>query len=465
MTLRKMLQSLAVAIMTVLAWWSTPAYADYNASRLWFYSMNAEDRGLLQSKLILVGQYNAIADSEFGPATYRALTGFQSVRGDAQTGFLSSSALIDLHERASSIFTEFGMEIVDDIRGQLSMIVPLAMLTETESTRRGTAYYDPLDTIRLETIRKPYSDESYESLYASLTTESSIRTITYKTFNSNRFVVSGYRHGFPFYIFINAAPSDSIGFSIEWDRELDVIGGMLAVFLASHSHPLIGTIQAPAAADTPQPSTPHAPRIGYGTGFFVADNGVLVTNHHVIEGCSEITIPAFGQARVITSDAELDLAVVRLNTPSEHAVASIRRSDAELGEAVVSLGYPLASYLNSSLSVGTGIVSGETGLGGEERWFTTNVGIQPGNSGGPLLDDRGQVIGVAVAKLDDLALLSSTGTVAPNVGFAIKNSPLLDYLSIFRLPDPKPSTLPLTVQEAVAQGRGFTVQVVCVVTE
>lgn len=461
MPLRLFNPTLYLWIMCLIAGWAFPVHADFNASQQWFYSMSEEDRGLLQSKLILIGQYNAIADSQFGPATYRALTNFQAVRGDQSTGVLSSAALIDLHERASFMFVEMGMEIIEDSRGQMSMLLPTGLLSETENTRRGIAYFDPSNSIRLETISKPYADESYESLYRSLSTESAGRQITYKTFNSTRFVVTGYRQGFPFYIYMSAAPQSSIGFSIEWDTRYDDVGGMLAVFMASHSFPLLATSQTPEAVRTPQNDTPTIPSMSYGTGFFVAENGVLVSNHHVIENCSAISVPGFGSASVILSDADLDLAVLRLDESHSHAVATLRAGDIELGEVVVSVGYPLATYLNSSLSVGTGIVSGETGLGGEQRWFTTNVGIQPGNSGGPLLDEYGQVIGVAVAKIDELSLLSSTGTVAPNIGFAIKTEPLLNFLSIFRLPDAKPSKEAIPVRATVEIARDFTVQIVC----
>src|SRR5690606_11421457 len=140
--------------------------------------------------------------------------------------------------------------------------------------------------------------------------------------------------------------------------------------------------------------------------------------------------------------------------PKDHPIAEIRQEPAQLGEAVVALGFPLASILNSSLNIGTGVVSSETGLLGEDRWFTTNVGIQPGNSGGPILDESGRVLGVAVAKIDDEALLAVMGTTAPNVGFAIKGGVVADYLDIFRLPEPAPvPDKPLTARELADKGR------------
>jgi serine protease Do len=87
--------------------------------------------------------------------------------------------------------------------------------------------------------------------------------------------------------------------------------------------------------------------------------------------------------------------------------------------------------------------------------------MQPGNSGGPILDEYGQVVGVAVARLNDAALLASTGVVAPNFGFAIKSSEVLQYLDIFRLPEPVKPDQPLTVRETAVVAQTFTAQVRC----
>lgn len=202
-----------------------------------------------------------------------------------------------------------------------------------------------------------------------------------------------------------------------------------------------------------------------GTGFFVADRGVLVTNHHVVDGCDTIDVTGYGAAKLITSDEDVDLAVLQLIDDATHASATIRTSPIELGEPVLAIGYPLAFLMDSTLTVGTGIVSAENGLDGEDRWFTTNVGILSGNSGGPILDEFGAVIGVAVAKMNDEHLLETRGIVAPNVGFAIKGHVLMDYLSIFRLNEPSdqpPS--PLTPRQLTEVARQFTVQVICSAT-
>lgn len=446
--------------------------ADYAGSQRWFNGMAEEDRSLLQSQLILLGHYEALADSAFGNFTYRAIQEFQNSIGEAPTGVLTPRQQRLLEDAASGHYHDLGFDIVEDARGMMAMLLPKSLLSTVSETRRGTAYTSADGSIRLETIRKPFSEESYESLYQTLSSTSAGRSINYQVLNADKFVVSGTRAGKLFYILINRTPGESAGFSVEWERSRNELGAMVATFMASYSYPLayappgdgsVSSTDVPNTAPAPEPEAiPPDTRRSSGTGFFVAERGVLVTNHHVIDGCSAIDVVGYGPARVVTSDKDVDLAVLQLQAAKTHAVAEIRAEPAQLGESVVALGFPLADILNSSLNVGTGIVSSDTGFFGAEARFTTNVGIQPGNSGGPILDEYGRVLGVAVSKIDDEALLAAMGTTAPNVGFAIKGEVLAEYLSLFRLPAPSPAPdEPLNVRELAEKGRNFTVQVMC----
>jgi serine protease Do len=189
---------------------------------------------------------------------------------------------------------------------------------------------------------------------------------------------------------------------------------------------------------------------------------MIVTNAHVVEGCGTgIDVVNFGPAQVLKADRDLDLAVVQLrDTNAQHGWAPIRSTPPELGEEVVLAGYPLADLLNSSLNLSTGIVSSETG-GGLPAWFTTNAGIQPGNSGGPVLDHAGLVIGVAVAKLDDVALFADSGVIAPNFGFAIRGEVLQQFVSIFARPVVSGYLPSIPVSRIAREAKRFTVQILC----
>jgi S1-C subfamily serine protease len=198
-----------------------------------------------------------------------------------------------------------------------------------------------------------------------------------------------------------------------------------------------------------------------GSGFFFSDEGTILTNYHVAGRCLTIEVPGYGTARLLRGDEAVDLAALQLDRRQHTPVGAIRTTPPQLAESVVLLGYPLADLLNSSLNVATGIVSSETGLAGDADWFTTSAGVQLGDSGGPILDGDGRVIGIAVAKMDDAALLQESGTTAPNVGFGIGSARLLSFLSHLNHDEQPMGATSMTLREIAKVGRQFTVQIIC----
>jgi len=95
---------------------------------------------------------------------------------------------------------------------------------------------------------------------------------------------------------------------------------------------------------------------------------------------------------------------------------------------VVAVGFPLHGLLASSANVATGTVSALAGIGDDIRYLQISAPVQPGNSGGPLLDMSGNVVGVVVAKLDALRVAEATGDIPQNVNFAIKDAVARSFL-------------------------------------
>jgi S1-C subfamily serine protease len=194
-------------------------------------------------------------------------------------------------------------------------------------------------------------------------------------------------------------------------------------------------VQADLPRDKPPPLAPgeRAARraISSGTGFVVAARRIM-TNHHVIEGCTEVAARlADGRelpARVLASDATRDLAL--LSTEAEAGpILPFRNAGAyRRGEGVVTYGFPLAGLLSSGPTLTTGEVSALSGLADNPRHIQISAPVQPGNSGGPLLDMRGQVIGVVVSKLNAGQIARQTGDIPQNVNFAAKHTEALDFL-------------------------------------
>ena len=201
----------------------------------------------------------------------------------------------------------------------------------------------------------------------------------------------------------------------------------------------------------------------YGTGFFVTSDGEILTNNHVVAGCHNISIRGSLPAEVISRDPASDLALVKADLkPSQIAV--FRSGPApRIGDAVVTFGFPLPGILSSEGNVSTGVLSATTGLQNDIRFVQISAPVQPGNSGGPVFDTSGHVIGVVVAKLDALRVAQFTGDFPQNVNFAVHWSEvrsLLDEQGVRykRLP----SSHPMSTREIAKIGADISVTLDCV---
>ncbi len=208
-----------------------------------------------------------------------------------------------------------------------------------------------------------------------------------------------------------------------------------------------------------------------GTGFVVSAEGHVLTNHHVVEGCAEVRTPASGAGpepfAVVALDAYNDLAVVRLSPITDMLVVTVVASFREgrgvrPGDGVVAVGFPLHGLLASGVNVTTGTVSALAGIRDDIRYLQITAPVQPGNSGGPLLDMSGNVVGVVVGKLDALAVAEVTGDIPQNVNFAIKDSVARAFLDAQGIDyETAPAERALDAADVGELARRFTVLLEC----
>jgi S1-C subfamily serine protease len=132
-------------------------------------------------------------------------------------------------------------------------------------------------------------------------------------------------------------------------------------------------------------------------------------------------------ARVIASDRDRDLALLEVPAEAGPPLAFRREVNLRRGEGVVTYGFPLAGLLSSGPTLTTGEISALAGLGDNQRQFQISAPVQPGNSGGPLLDMGGNVVGVIVSKLNAQRVAQRTGDIPQNVNFAVKGNEALDF--------------------------------------
>ena len=209
---------------------------------------------------------------------------------------------------------------------------------------------------------------------------------------------------------------------------------------------------------------------GTGTGFVISASGHILTNNHVVDGCGEIRGNLNGQPettlRVVSNDAQNDLALLQGPTGSFKDYAKLRDRAVHSGDSVVAIGYPFHGLLTSDFTVTTGIVSSLSGLLNDTRYLQISAAVQPGNSGGPLFDTNGLVIGVVSLKLDALYMARHTGNIPENINFAIKTGAIRDFLdnSVVPYESAAPSG-ELKTPEIAERARAFTLLITCTAKE
>ena len=161
-----------------------------------------------------------------------------------------------------------------------------------------------------------------------------------------------------------------------------------------------------------------------GTGFFISKEGHIVTNNHVVNGCTTTNVNYQGKvvvAKILARDRINDLALLHVDIKPK-GILNISDEDANLLEEIYVAGYPFGKAISSSIKVTKGVVSSITGLGDNYSNFQIDAALQPGNSGGPIINNKGDVVGVAVAKLDYVKVIEAFGAIPENTNFGIKAS-------------------------------------------
>lgn len=162
--------------------------------------------------------------------------------------------------------------------------------------------------------------------------------------------------------------------------------------------------------------------VSSGTGFIVSQQGHILTNNHVVESCGNLAIERAGHPRVhgtaLARDKANDLAVLKTGIKPEN-VTSLR-TNLRVGENIAVYGFPLSSRLATTGNFTVGYVSALAGLGDDSSKFQISAPIQPGNSGGPVLDHYGNAVGVIVSTATSAIIADSSGVAPQNINFAIK---------------------------------------------
>ncbi len=186
---------------------------------------------------------------------------------------------------------------------------------------------------------------------------------------------------------------------------------------------------------------------GNGSGFFISEKGYIATNYHVVKDATAIQVEYFQKgikytfsARVIVTDKQNDLAVIQINDPKFKTLQTIpyvfSSTIKDVGTEVFALGYPIANVMGDEIKFTDGKISSKTGVQGDVTVYQISVPIQPGNSGGPLFDNKGNLVGITSSALNKEYFNSE------NVNYAIKTTYLKNLVDVM----PESITLPNNVE-------------------
>lgn len=195
----------------------------------------------------------------------------------------------------------------------------------------------------------------------------------------------------------------------------------------------------------------NAPKQASGTGFGISSNGIIVTNYHVIDGAKLIKVRGINSdfnktynVKVLVSDKNNDLALIQIDDYGFTSLGTIpftiKTGLAGVGENIFVLGYPLRASMGDEIKLTNGIVSSKTGFQGDITSYQISAPVQPGNSGGPLFDNQGNLIGIINAK----------HTGAENASYGVKSSYLSGLIELLSSP-PKLQTVNLLTGKSLTQ--------------
>jgi S1-C subfamily serine protease len=233
-----------------------------------------------------------------------------------------------------------------------------------------------------------------------------------------------------------------------------------------------------------RPSPPPKPG-STGSGFFISKLGHIITNEHVVRSCSSITVGDSAKKQVkvtlIETDKRNDLALLKISSTQMASVETksliqklglklvptaseglLRADDAELGERVLVAGYPYGDLFSNTIKVTGGMVSANKGMGDDSGQFQIDAAVQPGNSGGPIYDENGNIVGVVVAQLNKMKFAKNIGSIPENVNFGIKGSTVRQFLTSSGLPTKwSKRSKRMNTRELAKIAKNQTVMVVC----
>jgi S1-C subfamily serine protease len=344
-----------------------------------------------------------------------------------------------------------GFQVVTDAATGISIGLPKAYIsTEKPGRYQGTKYSSSDGGIQIETLKFTDPDQALLPLYEKLNGIKN-RKITYSSLHDDWFALSGTTDNYDsrFYTRFTMKNNEIRGFSINYRTELNdamfrVVVAMSNTFdpfplLVAHTAPDPSTLPPPNLEAPPlapaqggpeaAPAPGKAGTLSTATGFLISDDGWIVTASSAVRNCDQILIGAYGEAKDIRVDSEAPVAAVRLQSVDVFVPLGLSTSIPTYMMKVSAIGFPNDDRLGQHPILTAGSFLSYAGSTPNPQYAQVAGLIQPGNEGGPLVDEEGKVVGVLVDKRTLLASLGSHQDLPDTVSYAVREELLFTFLA------------------------------------
>jgi len=407
-------------------------------------ALDAEARKTLQIALQWEGFYRSLIDGDFGPGTRGAMSAWQAAQGYEETGILSSRQRAELLGGYNAVMASMGLTQVIDPRAGIEITLPAAMV---EFTRYEApfAHFESEDGVRVVLISQRGDRATLWGLYDILQTLSIVPPEGPRKRDDASFSIEGANDEIISHTYAALVDGAVKGWMLVWpqgDAALDEetgefvreedrrLGLVLAAMRESFTSLGAAALDDNAGLDTATQSIdlvsgleirrPEKSR----SGFYVSETGAVLTTTEAVAGCGRITLDEAYDAQIVAQDDGLGLALLQPTQPlAPLEVAGFLAGEPRLQTELAVAGYSYGGRLSSpTLTYGT--LADVRGLSGETEVSRLEIRAQDGDTGGPVIDQGGAVVGML------LASPSGDGRVLPtDVGFIAKGATLTGFLA------------------------------------
>ncbi|SHH82173.1 trypsin-like peptidase domain-containing protein [Marivita hallyeonensis] len=436
----------------------TPAQARASEAQL-----NRAEREELQIALKWAGFYNAAIDGAFGRGTRAAMRAWQQSNGFDDTGILTTAQRAELFRQYNAVLDGMDIQTVRDTRAGIAVDLPLGAV-RFDRYDSPFAHFAPtgdVENAQVLLISQPGDRDRLAGLYEIMQTLEIVPLEGDRTRNRDSFVLTGQNNRIVSHTEVRLADGAIKGFTLVWptgdeDRRTRILAAMQKSF-----QPLEGVLDPAMIAEDNQSVDLVAglqirQPLRTASGFFVDTRGRVVTTDTAVENCGRITLNDSYDAEVMATDPATGIAILQATQPlAPTTVAQFRDSTPRLQSEIAVSGYSFGGVLPSA-TMTFGRLADLRGLNGEETLTRLDISTLDGDAGGPVLDDRGAVLGMLLPR-------DAAGRQLPaDVSFATKSDTVRAVLQRAGIAVQASTTLPrLDPVDLTQMGTAMTVLVSC----